>query len=40
MKARAIIPGHLYAVTLYGRTWVVFAKHPCDAICQMSEVIV
>jgi hypothetical protein len=40
MSARPIVAGHLYAVTLYGRTWVVFASHPCDAIINMSEVIV
>ena len=40
MRATAIIAGHLYAVSLYGRTWAVFAKHPCDAIITMSEVIV
>ena len=39
MSAYPVVPGHLYAVRLFGRVWVVAAKHGCDAINQMTEVM-
>jgi len=39
MSARPIVPGRLYRVRGRGFDLVVFAAHPCDAICAVLDLL-